>query len=105
MRYFVKCIRESTIIDRCKTLSEVAIEFTSSLEKGVLTLQLAMQSKHKKCDWVTHPKDWILSYDKSYEGMAIYLNRCQDALVNWWKDTEFDPRRQRPWRHEHPFRK
>ncbi|KAL6555693.1 hypothetical protein OROHE_006967 [Orobanche hederae] len=55
MRYFVKLIRESTIFDRCKTLSEAANEFTSRLEKGVLPLQLAMLSKHKKGDRITHP--------------------------------------------------
>ncbi|KAL6580688.1 hypothetical protein OROMI_006611 [Orobanche minor] len=105
MRYFVQLIRESTIFDRCKTLSEAANEFASHLERGVLPLQLAMLSKHKKCDRITHPEDWFLSYDKSYDGRAIYQNRGQDALVNWWKYTEFDPRRQRPWRHEHQFRK
>ncbi|KAL6562925.1 hypothetical protein OROHE_005512 [Orobanche hederae] len=68
-------------------------------------MRLAMLSKHKKGDRITHPEDWILSYDKLYEGMDIYLNRGQDALMNWWKDTEFDPRKQRPWRHEHQFRK
>ncbi|KAL6543401.1 hypothetical protein OROHE_010023 [Orobanche hederae] len=87
MRCFVKLIRESTIFDRCKTLAEAVDEFTPRLEKVVLPLQLAMLSKHKKGDRVTHPKDWILSYDKSYEGMAIYQNRGQDALVNWWKGT------------------
>ncbi|KAL6563095.1 hypothetical protein OROHE_005682 [Orobanche hederae] len=105
MRYFVKLIREFTIFDRCKTLAEAANEFTARLEKGVLPLQLVMISKHKKGDRVTHPEDWILSYDKSYEGMAIYLNRGQDALVNWWKNTEHDPNKQRPWRHEHQFRR
>ncbi|KAL6586197.1 hypothetical protein OROMI_002841 [Orobanche minor] len=48
MRYFVKLNRESTIFDRCKTLSEAANDFTARLEKGVLPLQLAMLSKHKK---------------------------------------------------------
>ncbi|KAL6576471.1 hypothetical protein OROHE_000252 [Orobanche hederae] len=105
MGYFVKLIWESIIFDRCKTLSEAANEFTARLEKGGLPLQLAMLSKHKKGDRITHLEDWILSYDKSYEGMAIYQNRSQDALVNWWKDTEFDPRKQRPWRHEHQFSK
>ncbi|KAL6564778.1 hypothetical protein OROMI_016228 [Orobanche minor] len=105
MRYFVKLIRESPISDRCKTLADAATEFASRLEKGVLPLQLAMLSKHKKGDRVTHTEDWILSYDKSYEGMAIYQNRGQDTLVNWWKGTEFDPNRQRPWRHEHQFRR
>ncbi|KAL6588249.1 hypothetical protein OROMI_001227 [Orobanche minor] len=74
MRYFVKLIRESTIFDRCKTLSEAANEFTARLEKWNLPLQLAMLSKHRKGDRITHPEDWILSYDKSYEGMSIYQN-------------------------------
>ncbi|KAL6556848.1 hypothetical protein OROHE_006724 [Orobanche hederae] len=105
MRYFVKLIKESTIFDRCKTLAEAAEEFTAHLEKGNLPLQLAILSKHRKGGRVTQPEDWILSYDRSYEGMAIYQNLGQDALVNWWKDTEFDPNRQRPWRHEHQFRR
>ncbi|KAL6557580.1 hypothetical protein OROMI_017930 [Orobanche minor] len=105
MRYFAVLVRESTIFDRCKTLAEAATEFTACLEKGNLPLQLSMRSKHRKGDWVTHPEDWILSFDKSYEGMAIYQNRGQDALVNWWKNTEHDPNRQRPWRHEHQFRR
>ncbi|KAL6560865.1 hypothetical protein OROHE_006042 [Orobanche hederae] len=75
MRYFVILIRESTIFDRCKTLAKAATEFTARLEKGNLPLQLAMISKHRKGDRVTHPEDWILSYDKSCEGMAIYQNR------------------------------
>ncbi|KAL6557928.1 hypothetical protein OROMI_018278 [Orobanche minor] len=87
MRYFVKLIRESTIFDRCKTLSDVTNAFTSRLEKGVLLLQLAMLSKHKKGDRIIQPEDWVLSYDKSYEGMSIYQNRGQDALMNWCKDT------------------
>ncbi|KAL6532561.1 hypothetical protein OROHE_013983 [Orobanche hederae] len=74
MRYFVVLISESTIFDRCKTLAEAATEFTARLEKGNLPLQLAMRSKHRKGDRVTHPEDWILSYDKSYERMAIYQN-------------------------------
>ncbi|KAL6552884.1 hypothetical protein OROHE_008248 [Orobanche hederae] len=105
MRYFVVLVRESTIFDRCKTLAEAATEFTAHLEKGNLPLQLAMRSKHRKGDRVTHREDWILSYNKSYEGIAIYQNRGQDALVNWWKNTEHDPNRQRPWRHEHQFRR
>ncbi|KAL6582328.1 hypothetical protein OROMI_006342 [Orobanche minor] len=105
MRYFVVHIRDSTIFDRCKTLAEAATEFTARLEKGNLPLQLAMRSKHRKGDQITHPEDWIHSYDKSYEGMAIYQNRVQDALVNWWKNTKHDPNRQRPWRHEHQFRR
>ncbi|KAL6574255.1 hypothetical protein OROHE_001159 [Orobanche hederae] len=105
MRYFVILVRESTIFDQCKTLAEAATEFTAHLEKGNLPLQLAMRSKHRKGDRVTHPEDWILSFDKSYEGIAIYQNRGQDALVNWWKNTEHDPNRQRPWRHEHQFRR
>ncbi|KAL6565667.1 hypothetical protein OROHE_004722 [Orobanche hederae] len=105
MRYFVVLVRESTILDQCKTLAEAATEFTARLEKGNLPLHLAMRSKHRKGDRVTHPEDWILSYDKSYEGMAIYQNRGQDALVNWWTNTEHDPNRQRPWRHEHQFRR
>ncbi|KAL6562863.1 hypothetical protein OROHE_005450 [Orobanche hederae] len=105
VRYFVVLVRESTIFDRCKTLAEAATEFTARLEKGNLPLQLAMRSKHRKGDRVTHLEDWILSFDKSYEGMAIYQNRGQDALVNWWKNTEHDPNRQRPWRHEHQFRR
>ncbi|KAL6542460.1 hypothetical protein OROMI_024062 [Orobanche minor] len=105
MRYFAVLVKESTIFDRCKTLAEAATEFTARLEKGNLPLQLAMRSKHRKGDRVTHPEDWILSFDKSYEGMAIYQNRGQDALVNWWKNTEHDPNRQRPWRHEHQFRR
>ncbi|KAL6531049.1 hypothetical protein OROHE_014118 [Orobanche hederae] len=55
MRYFVKLIKESTIFDRCKTLAEAAEEFTARLEKGVLPLQLAMLSKHRKGDRITHP--------------------------------------------------
>ncbi|KAL6577054.1 hypothetical protein OROMI_011330 [Orobanche minor] len=98
MRYFAVLVKESTIFDQCKTLAEAATEFTARLEKGNLPLQLAMRSKHRKGDRVTHPEDWILSFDKSYEGMAIYQNRGQDALVNWWKNTEHDPNRQRPWR-------
>ncbi|KAL6542648.1 hypothetical protein OROMI_024250 [Orobanche minor] len=105
MRYFVKLIKESTIFDRCKTLSEAATEFTARLEKGVLPLQLTMISKHKKGDRISHPEDWILSYDKSYEGRAIYLNRGRDALVNWWKHTEFDPSKHRPWRHDDQYRR
>ncbi|KAL6583621.1 hypothetical protein OROMI_002910 [Orobanche minor] len=105
MRYFVKLIKESTIFDRCKTLSEAATEFTVRLEKGVLPLQLTMISKHKKGDRISHPEDWILSYDKSYEGRAIYLNRGRDALVNWWKNTEFDPSKHRSWRHENQYRR
>ncbi|KAL6565133.1 hypothetical protein OROMI_016583 [Orobanche minor] len=65
MRYFVKLIRESPIFDRYKTLAEAATEFASRLEKGVLHLQLAMRSKHKKGNRITHQEDWILSYDKS----------------------------------------
>ncbi|KAL6558555.1 hypothetical protein OROMI_018905 [Orobanche minor] len=103
MRYFVKLIKESTIFDRCKTLSEAATEFTSRLEKGVLPLQLTMLSKHKRGDRISHPEDWILSFDKSYEGRAIYLNRGKDALVNWWKHTEFDPSKHRPWRHDDQY--
>ncbi|KAL6584434.1 hypothetical protein OROMI_003723 [Orobanche minor] len=103
MRYFVKLIKESTIFDRCKTLSEAATEFTARLEKGVLPLQLTMISKHKKGDRISHPEDWILSFDKSYEGRAIYLNRGKDALVNWWKYTEFDPSKHRPWRHNDQY--
>ncbi|KAL6537361.1 hypothetical protein OROMI_025895 [Orobanche minor] len=103
MRYFVKIIKESTIFDRCKTLSEAATEFTARLEKGVLPLQLTMLSKHKKGDRISHPEDWILSFDKSYEGRAIYLNRGKDALVNWWKHTEFDPSKHRPWRHDDQY--
>ncbi|KAL6569927.1 hypothetical protein OROMI_014441 [Orobanche minor] len=105
MRYFTVLVKESTIFDRCKTLAEAATEFTARLEKGNLPLQLAMRSKHRKGDRVTHPEDWILSFNKSHEGMAIYQNRGQDALVNWWKNTEHDPNRQRPWRHEHQFRR
>ncbi|KAL6524703.1 hypothetical protein OROHE_015985 [Orobanche hederae] len=101
MRDFVKFIRESTLFDRCKTLSECAKEFATRLERGVIPLQLAMLSKHRKGDRITHPEDWILSYEKSYEGMAIYQNRGKDVLENWWRDTEFDPRKQWPWRHEH----
>ncbi|KAL6566694.1 hypothetical protein OROMI_015098 [Orobanche minor] len=74
MRYFVKLIREYTIFDRCNTLAEAANELTTRLEKGNLPLQLAMLSKRRKGDQITHPEDWILSYDKSYEGMAIYQN-------------------------------
>ncbi|KAL6586117.1 hypothetical protein OROMI_002761 [Orobanche minor] len=77
MRYFVKLIRESTIFDRCKTLAEAATEFTARLEKWNLPLQLSMLSKHRKGDRVTHPEDWILSYDKSYEGMAIYQTEAK----------------------------
>ncbi|KAL6508853.1 hypothetical protein OROHE_021412 [Orobanche hederae] len=33
-----------------------------------------MLSKHKKGNWITQPEDWILSYDKSYDGRAIYQN-------------------------------
>ncbi|KAL6569191.1 hypothetical protein OROHE_003472 [Orobanche hederae] len=105
MRYFAVLARESTIFDRCKTLAEAATEFIAHLEKGNLPLLLAMRSKYRKGDRVTHPEDWILSFDKSYEGMAIYQNRGQVALVNWWKNTEHDPNRQRPWRHEHQFRR
>ncbi|KAL6541098.1 hypothetical protein OROMI_024981 [Orobanche minor] len=105
MRYFVKLIKESTIFDRCKTLSEAATEFTARLEKGVVPLQLTMLSKHKRGDRISHPEDWILSYDKSYEGRAIYLNRGRDALVNWWKYTEFDPSKHRPWRHEDQYKR
>ncbi|KAL6570012.1 hypothetical protein OROMI_014526 [Orobanche minor] len=103
MKYFAVLIRESTIFDRCKTLAEAATEFTARL--GNLPLQLAMRSKHRKGDRVTHSEDWTLSFDKSYEGMAIYQNRGQDVLVNWWKNTEHDSNRQRPWRHEHQFRR
>ncbi|KAL6570008.1 hypothetical protein OROMI_014522 [Orobanche minor] len=74
MRYFAVLVKESTIFDRCKTLAEAATEFNARLEKGNLPLQLAMCSKHRKGDRVTHPEDWILSFDKSYEGMAIYQN-------------------------------
>ncbi|KAL6542465.1 hypothetical protein OROMI_024067 [Orobanche minor] len=105
MRYFVVLFKESTIFDRCKTLAEDVTEFIARLEKGNLPLHLSMRSKHRKVDRVTHPEDWILSYDKSYEEIAIYQNRGQDALVNWWKNTEHDPNRQRPWRHEHQFRR
>ncbi|KAL6538806.1 hypothetical protein OROMI_025132 [Orobanche minor] len=48
MRYFIKPIRESTLFDKCKMLSEVAMEFSNRLERGVLSLQLAMKSKHRK---------------------------------------------------------
>ncbi|KAL6554627.1 hypothetical protein OROHE_007366 [Orobanche hederae] len=105
MRYFVILIRESTVFDRCKTLSDAAKEFTSRLENGVLPMQLAMLSKHKRGDLVTHPEDWIISFDRSYEGRAVYLNRGKDAFENWWKGTKFDPNRRRPWRHEHQYRK
>ncbi|KAL6581023.1 hypothetical protein OROMI_006946 [Orobanche minor] len=74
MRYFAVLVKESTIFDRCKTLAEAATAFTARLEKGNLPLQHAMRSKHRKGDRVTHPEDLILSFDKSYEGMAIYQN-------------------------------
>ncbi|KAL6566688.1 hypothetical protein OROMI_015092 [Orobanche minor] len=64
-----------------------------------------MLSKHKRGDRISHPEDWILSYDKSYEGRAIYLNRGRDALVKWWKYTEFDPSKHRPWRHEDQYKR
>ncbi|KAL6579786.1 hypothetical protein OROMI_007810 [Orobanche minor] len=100
MRYFVKLIKESAIFDRCKTLSDAANSFSSQLQKGVLPLQLAMKSKHKEGAMLTHQDDWILSFDQSYEGKAIYQNRGRDAFVNWWKNTEHDPTRHRPWRHK-----
>ncbi|KAL6558204.1 hypothetical protein OROMI_018554 [Orobanche minor] len=74
MRYFVKLIRESTLFDWCKTLSETAKEFTNRLEKGVLPLQLAMISKHRKGDKITHPEDWIIYFDKSYKRIIVYQN-------------------------------
>ncbi|KAL6575264.1 hypothetical protein OROMI_012549 [Orobanche minor] len=82
MRYFVKLIRASTLFDGCKTLSEAAKDFTTRLKRGVLPLQLALFSKHREGDRITHLEDWILSYDKSYEGMAVYLNRGKNALEN-----------------------
>ncbi|KAL6541178.1 hypothetical protein OROMI_025061 [Orobanche minor] len=105
MRYFVKLIREYTLFDRCKSLSESTKEFDSQLERGVIPLQLAMISKHRKGDRVTHPEDWIISFDKSYERRAVYLNRGKDAFKNWWKDTEFDPKKKQPRRHEHEYKK
>ncbi|KAL6571483.1 hypothetical protein OROHE_003126 [Orobanche hederae] len=64
-----------------------------------------MISKHGKGERITHQEDWILSFDKSYEGRAPYLNRGRDAFENWWENPEFDPTRRKPWRHEHQFRK
>ncbi|KAL6575306.1 hypothetical protein OROMI_012591 [Orobanche minor] len=57
MRYFAVLVKESTIFDRCTTLAEAATEFNARLKKGNLPLQLAMRSKHRKGDRVTHPED------------------------------------------------
>ncbi|KAL6542378.1 hypothetical protein OROMI_023980 [Orobanche minor] len=104
MRYFVTLIKESTVFDRCKIVSDAAKEFSSHLEIGVLPSQLAMLSKHRKGSRVTHLEDCILAYEKLYEERAIYQNRGKDALMNWRKDTEFDPNKRKPWRHAQHYR-
>ncbi|KAL6569955.1 hypothetical protein OROMI_014469 [Orobanche minor] len=82
MRYFVNLITESPKFNHCKTLSEAANEFSKQLEKGMLPLQLTMLSMHRRGDQVTHPEHWILSFDRSYEGRAVYQNRCKGAFEN-----------------------
>ncbi|KAL6578956.1 hypothetical protein OROMI_009172 [Orobanche minor] len=83
LRYFVKLIRESTLFNKFRTLKDAAEEYAKFLEKGLLPLQMSIKSKHMKGDQVTHPEDWILAFEKSAEGRAIYLNRGKDALGNW----------------------
>ncbi|KAL6519099.1 hypothetical protein OROGR_018419 [Orobanche gracilis] len=72
MRYFVVLIRESALLNSCKTMVEAAQKFAKMLEEGRLPLQLLMKRKHQKGEPITHSEDLILSYDKSHEGRAFY---------------------------------
>ncbi|KAL6576846.1 hypothetical protein OROMI_011122 [Orobanche minor] len=98
MRYFAVLIKVSAMFNKCKTLKEAGDEFDKLVDQGMLPLQLQMKSKHKKGERITHPEDWILAFDKSYEGQALYLNRGKDFLQNWWKGTDNDLGM--PWKHD-----
>ncbi|KAL6570875.1 hypothetical protein OROGR_000425 [Orobanche gracilis] len=99
MRYFVKLTRESTYFNKCKTLAEAAQRFTQMLEEGNLPMQLVAKRKHERHEKITHEDDWILAFDKSPEGRAIYKYRGPEALTKFWKGHMNDPDT-RPWRHD-----
>ncbi|KAL6496534.1 hypothetical protein OROGR_029792 [Orobanche gracilis] len=39
----------------------------------------------------THPDDWMLAFDRSAEGRALYRDREDDSFTNWWRGTKNDP--------------
>ncbi|KAL6530894.1 hypothetical protein OROGR_014754 [Orobanche gracilis] len=90
MRHFC-VLAEETPFKRFKTLQEASSEFNKMLREGTLQKQIYIKRMLKEGNKPTHLDDWMLAFDRSDEGRALYGNREADSFKNWWRGTRFDP--------------
>ncbi|KAL6494236.1 hypothetical protein OROGR_031036 [Orobanche gracilis] len=91
MRYFWTLAQESPLIKKYKTLQEATAEFNRMLREGTLPKQVYIKSMLRSGNKPTHPDDWMLAFDRSAEGRALYRDREDDSFTNWWRGTKNDP--------------
>ncbi|KAL6529421.1 hypothetical protein OROGR_015044 [Orobanche gracilis] len=91
MRYFWTLAQESPLIKKYKTLQEATAEFNRMLREGTLPKQVYIKSMLRSGNKPTHPDDWMLAFDRSAEGRALYRDREDDSFINWWRGTKNDP--------------
>ncbi|KAL6518354.1 hypothetical protein OROGR_018856 [Orobanche gracilis] len=90
MRHFC-VLAEETTFRRFKTLQEATSEFNKMLHEGTLQKQIYIKRMLKEGNKPTHLDDWMLAFDRSDEGRALYGNREADSFKNWWRGTRNDP--------------